>query len=115
MKLTSQEVYDLCQDFKYLVKSGEFENLLPIDMKLLSIRDCVLFYRDTKKGGIKVSESVQGVHADKINVKVSEFDGSKLLRMTYIEYPLKELSKFKFLLAPNKVVMSEIGKFYKNI
>ena len=112
MKLTSEEVYELCQDFKDLVKSGEFENLLPIDMKLLSIRDCVLFYRDSIQDGIKVSESVLGVHEDKINVKVSKFDGSKLLKMTYTAYPLKELSKFKFLLAPNKVVMSEIGKFY---
>ena len=113
MKLTSEEVYELCQDFKDLVKSGDFTNLLPVDMKLLSIRDCVLFYRDTIENNTRVNERVTGVHEDRITVTINTFEGSKLIKMTSSEYPLKDLSDFKYLLAPNKVVMSEIGKFYK--
>ena len=112
MRLTSEEVYELCQDFKDLVKGGDFTNLLPVDLKLLSIRDCVLFYKDTIREGIKINERVTGVHEDRITVRVTKFEGSKMINLTSTEYPISELSNFKFLLAPNKVVMSEIGKYY---
>ncbi len=112
MVLTSEEVYELCQDFKDLVKSGDFVNLLPVDLKLLSIRDCVLFYRDTIEQGVKINERVTGVHEDRITVFISRFKEGKLKSTTQTEYPLSDLSNFRYLLAPNKVVMSEIGKFY---
>ena len=68
MRLTSEEVYELCQDFKDLVKGGDFTNLLPVDLKLLSIRDCVLFYKDTIREGIKINERGIGIPIIMYNV-----------------------------------------------
>lgn len=116
MKLSTVEVYEMCNDFKELVKSKAYDsNLLELDLRLLSLRDCVLFYRNRLgKDGEVHKEEVRSVHRSKFAVRVSTFKEDRLIKYKDKTYPLKELSNFSYLLAPNKVVMSEIGKFYKN-
>lgn len=116
MRLTKEEVYYMCSDFKDLVKGKYYDEFLTeLDLKLLNTRDCVLFFKEKriKEHNVIKREEVTSVMQDSIRVRCTESVKGKLQKFEDIIKPLSELKSYTYLLAPNKVVMSEIGRFYK--
>lgn len=117
MILTKEDVYEMCGDFKDLVKGKYFDDYLTdLDLKLLNTRDCVVFSKEKryKETGVVEREEVTSIQRDHIMVRKTESHKGKLVKFVDIVKPLTELQDYRSLLAPNKVVMSEIGRYYKS-
>lgn len=117
MRLTKEDLYYMCGDFKDLVKGKYFDsNMTDLDLKLLNTKDCVIFFKEKriKEHNLVKREEVTNITRDSITIRFTKSVSGKIQEMKDIIKPLTELKNYLVLLGPNKVVMSEIGRFYSN-
>lgn len=117
VKVTKEELYDLCGDFKDLVKGKYFDDYMTdLDIKLLNNRDCALFFKEKRlrEEGIVEREEIIHVNRDFIKVRYTKALRGKLQEIKDSTRPLTDLKDYQVLLGANKVVMCEIGRYYNN-